>query len=388
MSMKVAAVRRTRASLVAVIAAGAITLSACTAAVSTSGSSPSPSASGRSSTSGSGVATLEASSGTGHYDPNTDPLVEAVKLAAPAVVNITTRTQPINSIFGGGQSGKDVGTGFIVRSDGVIATNFHVVEGALSITVTLPAPDGRSFSGHVIGSDSQHDLAVIKVDASGLPTVALGDSSKLQLGERVVALGYALALPGGPTVTSGIVSSLDRTIQVQDPSAGVTRAYQDVLQTDAAINPGNSGGPLIDLNGLVVGIDSAGSQQAQNIGFAIAIDAAKSVIQQAILHPRAAAAYLGVTTESVDSGLAAQFGLPVTSGALVVSLSPGGPAEKAGISQGDVIVRFDGSTVATSDDVGRLIGRHKPGDRVTVTVATSNGGRRSFSVTLGTRPGP
>src|SRR5947207_3104155 len=125
-----------------------------------------------------------------------------------------------------------------VRTNVIIVTNFHVVEGAVSVTVTLPAPDNRSFPARVIGSDSEHDLAILKVDATGLPTVTLGHSSSLELGERVIALGYALALPGGPTVTSGIVSSLDRTIQVQDPSASITRTYQDALQTDAAINPG------------------------------------------------------------------------------------------------------------------------------------------------------
>ena len=140
----------------------------------------------------------------------------------------------------------------------------------------MPAPDGRTLDATVITTDQPHDLAVIRVDATGLPTVAIGNSNDLQLGQQVVALGYALALKGGPTVTSGIVSSLDRTIQVQDPNTpSGSRTYDDVLQTDAAINPGNSGGPLIDLSGHVVGIDSAGSSQAENIGFAIAIDAAK-----------------------------------------------------------------------------------------------------------------
>jgi S1-C subfamily serine protease len=307
---------------------------------------------------------------------------------APAVVNITTRTQSVDSIFGGTSAGKGVGTGFIVRSDGVIVTNFHVVEGAVSVTVTLPAPDNRSFQAHVIGSNSEHDLAILKVDATGLPTVTLGHSSSLELGERVVALGYALALPGGPTVTSGIVSSLDRTIQVQDPSAGITRTYQDALQTDAAINPGNSGGPLVDLNGNVIGIDSAGTESAQNIGFAIAIDAARPVIELAILHPKAAVAYLGVTTETVNAGTAAQFGLGASKGALVVAVSPNGPAQKAGIAQGEVIVRFDGTAITSSNGLGSLIERHKPGDRVSVVVVASNGSQRTVTVALGTRPGP
>ena len=376
-----------RRPVMAVAVVAALALSACGGSpLSEAAKTPSRTAS--SGNSSDGVSNL-INAPTGTYDPDTDPVVQAVKLVAPSVVNITTQTQSVSSIFGGSGSGKGVGTGFIVREDGVIVTNYHVVEGAVKITVSLPQPDGRSFQAHVIGSDSQHDLAVLDVDADGLPTVALGRSSDLVLGERVVALGYALALPGGPTVTSGIVSSLERTIQVQDDSAGITRTYQDVVQTDAAINPGNSGGPLIDLNGSVVGIDSAGSQNAQNIGFAIAIDAAKSLIQQSILHPKAAVAYLGVTSETVTEALAAQFGLTVTSGALVVGLSPDGPAEKAGIAEGDVIVKFDGKTVDSSDGLGSLIQDHKPGDQITVVVAPDAGGaQKTLTVTLATRPGP
>ena len=214
---------------------------------------------------------------------NGDPVVAAIGEVAPAVVTITNHMTPRPSPFGITSSGVGTGTGFIVRSDGVIVTNDHVVEDAERLTVTMPAPDGRTLDASVVATDQQHDLAVIRVDTTGLPTVALGDSNDLQLGQQVVALGYALALKGGPTVTSGIVSSLDRTITVQDPNApSGSRTYADVLQTDAAINPGNSGGPLIDLSGHVVGIDSAGSSSAENIGFAIAIDAAKPLIQQAL----------------------------------------------------------------------------------------------------------
>jgi S1-C subfamily serine protease len=227
------------------------------------------------------VATSGATSGA-VYNANTDPVVQAIAKVSPAVVNITSQIQQTNP-FGGTSMGTGTGTGFVVRPDGVILTNDHVVEGASDIRVTLPAPDGRSFPATVLSADSTHDLAVIKVDASGLPTVSLGDSNNVELGQRVIALGYALDLNGGPTVTSGIVSSLDRTIQVQDPNATAGgRTYKDVFQTDAAINPGNSGGPLINLAGQVVGIDSAGTQQAQNIGFAIRIDAAKSILARAL----------------------------------------------------------------------------------------------------------
>jgi S1-C subfamily serine protease len=155
-----------------------------------------------------------------------------------------------------------------------------VVENATGITVSLA--DGRKLAARVLATDRDRDLAVLKVDAEDLPAVTLGDSSTAVVGERVVAIGYALDLSGGPTVTSGIISSLQRTIQVQDPSEGSVRTYRDILQTDAALNPGNSGGPLVTLDGRVVGVNVAGSSQAENIGFAITINAAKSLMQQAI----------------------------------------------------------------------------------------------------------
>jgi S1-C subfamily serine protease len=314
-----------------------------------------------------------------------DPIVAVVKRVAPAVVNVTSSTLTQDAL-GGVQPGKGVGTGFIIRSDGIIVSNFHVVEGALNLKVTLPPPDGRSFQARVIGGDSDHDLAVLKIGATNLPTVPLGDSTQLALGERVIALGYALALPGGPTVTSGIISGLARTVQVQDPSQGITRTLEDALQTDAAINPGNSGGPLVDLGGNVIGINTAGNTGAENIGFAIAIDAAKPIIDQAMVHPNAAAAYLGVSSQTVDSGFAAQFGLSVDHGAYVVALAPGGPAEKAGIKVGDVIVGFEGKDITTDDQLRAAILARDPGDKVTVDVVRANGSRDSLTVTLGVRP--
>jgi serine protease Do len=322
-----------------------------------------------------------------------DPIVEVVKRVAPAVVNVTTATVSSDSLFGGGsQTGNAVGTGFLIRSDGFIVTNFHVVEGALNIKVTLPPPDGRTYTARVVGGDSAHDLAILKVNGANLPAVPLGDSSKAQLGERVIALGYALALPGGPTVTSGIISALARTVQAQDPNGPngqpIVRTYQDALQTDAAINPGNSGGPLVDLAGNVVGINTAGNAQAENVGFAIAIDPAKPIIEQTIAHPAAASAFLGVTSQTFDSGLASQTGLPVDHGALVVDVAPGGPADKAGIRPGDVIVAFEGKAVNGSDDLGRDILARKPGDKVTIQLVRANGSKQTVTATLGVRPLP
>jgi serine protease Do len=333
----------------------------------------------------------------GAYDPAKDPTVQVVQRVQPAVVNVTTDLFE-STPFGGTQPGQGVGTGCIVRSDGVIVTNYHVVEHAQRITVITPATansDGQSYPARVIGGDQSADLAILKIDTTGLPIVPLGNSSDLLLGERVIAMGYALALKGGPTVSSGIVSALGRVINAQDPNCtnreacpGGGRKYSDVIQTDAAINPGNSGGPLLDLNGNVVGINTAGSGNAENIGFAIPINDAKSTIENAMQNPGAAVAYLGVVTEDVTPGLAAQFGLPVNDGAYIVSTAPGGPAEKAGINSGDVIVSFDGTKVTGSEQLGTLIHKHQPGDQVQVQVVGSSGGQRTVDVTLGVNPLP
>ena len=317
-----------------------------------------------------------------------DPIVAVVQRVRPAVVNVTTNLLE-QSPFGGAQPGRGVGTGFVIRSDGVVVTNWHVVEGATRIKVITPPPDQHEYEARVIGGDAEADLAVLKISATGLPTVPLGHSSSLKLGQRVVALGYALALSGGPTVTSGIVSALNRTITAQDPNFQQgQRSYTHVIQTDAAINPGNSGGPLVDLSGRVVGINTAGAGQAENIGFAISMDEAAQVIRDAVANPEGAVAFLGVSTTDVTPGLAFQFSLPVESGAYVVSVAPGGPAEDVGIGSGDVIVNFDGQTVSGSDQLGDLIHEHKPGDEVTVGVMESSGQRRTFTATLGVNPLP
>jgi S1-C subfamily serine protease len=321
-------------------------------------------------------------------NPNNDPVVQVVKRVQPAVVNVVTNLFQETAF--GQQEARGVGTGFIVRSDGTIVTNFHVVEGAQRITVivgTPPSVNVKRFPARVIGGDQGADLAVLKINAGGLPTVPLGNSSGLELGERVVALGYALALQGGPTVTSGIVSALNRVVRASDPNFH-TRTYTHVIQTDAAINPGNSGGPLVNLAGQVVGINTAGAQQAENIGFAIAIDAAKPTIDEAIAHPSAPVAFLGVTTQDVTGDLQFQLNLPVNHGAFVVAVAPKGPAQAAGIRNGDVIVAFGGSPVNTSDDLLALIQRHKPGDRSTVEVVLPNGSRKTVTATLGVRPLP
>jgi len=279
-----------------------------------------------------------------------------------------------------------------VRSDGVIVTNCHVVEGSSKLTVSTSAAKPVRYAARVIGGDCLHDLAILKIDATNLPTVPLGDSASLQLGQRVVALGYALALEGGPTVTSGIVSALNRTITAQDPQCQVckngARTYTGVIQTDAAINHGNSGGPLVNMAGQVVGINSAGDDNAQNIGFAIAIDGVKDTLAKAEADPLAPAAYLGVTAQTVTPDLALQFQLKSQSGAYVIDTLSDGPAAAAGIRQGQVIVSVGGHAITGADQLGTVLDGFKPGQQVPVVVVDASGTHRTIQVTLGTRPLP
>jgi serine protease Do len=309
-------------------------------------------------------------------------VVRVVRRVSPAVVNV-------RASVGDGQEGE--GTGFFVRPDGIAVTNDHVVRGAFSIEVVTA--DGEKFEARVIGGDPDADLAVLRVERGGpFPTVALGESSSLQLGQSVVALGFALGLEGGPSVTSGIVSALGRTISASDPNApggGDVRRYEGVIQTDAAINPGNSGGPLVDLAGQVVGINTAGigAAAAENIGFAIAMDRARPVIEHAMADPEAPAAYLGVSTQTVTPPVATNVGLSVDEGALVVAVGPGTPADEAGIQEGDVIVAIEGSSVGSTEEVGERILDFDPGTEVEVELVR---GQETLTVTatLGTRPQP
>jgi serine protease Do len=315
-----------------------------------------------------------------------EPVAQVVAATLPAVVNVTT-----DILSPSGQTGEGVGSGFIVRSDGIVVTNCHVVEGGTKITVSTSAKTPQKYDARVIGGDCEHDLAVLKIDGNDLPTVPLGNSSDLVLGQRVVAIGYALALEGGPTVTDGIVSSLDRVVQVQDPNCTVcknfSRTYSNVIQTDAAINHGNSGGPLLNMQGQVVGINSAGDDNAQNIGFAIAIDAAKDTIDHAIASPLAPTGYMGIQTADLTPAMAQQLGTTAQSGAYVIGTNKGGPADNAGMKSGDVIVSVDGRTVASATDLGGILDGLQPGTTVPVVV-DRHGQQVTLNVTLDARPLP
>ena len=319
--------------------------------------------------------------------PEVTGVVGVVEQVLPAVVNVVVETP----------QGQGEGSGFVIREDGIIVTNAHVVESATSITVLTSDEEPVEYEARVIGGDIPADLAILDVDAEGLATVPMGSSESLQLGQPVVAIGYALGLEGGPSVTSGIVSSLTRQIEVQDPGCPPeecgtdrTRVYSDVIQTDAAINPGNSGGPLVDLAGNVVGINSAGTTTAENVGFAIQIDSARATILEAAENPDAPVAYMGILNPLPVSDPQVQFQLdpPVDEGVLIQDVVPDGPAEDAGIQPGDVVIAFAGEPIESNDDLLSAIRSHRPGDRVEVVIVRGDGEQDVVTVELGVNPVP
>ncbi len=290
--------------------------------------------------------------------------------ARPAVVRI--------DVGNNGQT-QATGTGFIVDSSGVIVTNNHVVEGFNTVTVHTAA--GDEMQGKVVGADATLDLAVVKVDKTGLPTLQLGDSDTLQVGDGVVAIGNALGLSegSGATVTTGIISGLDRVVEVGNET------LFNAIQTDAAINPGNSGGPLVDMNGRVIGINTAiaSPDTSNNVGFAISISSAKPVIDALREGKKPTIAFLGVTSEPLTPATAKQLG--VTQGAVVADVASGSGADKAGIKKGDVIVEIDGTKVSSIEGVAGEVRKHNPGDQIDVVIVR-DGQKQTVKVTLSDRP--
>jgi S1-C subfamily serine protease len=296
-----------------------------------------------------------------------------VAAVEPAVVSVSAD-------IGGGGAG--AGTGFVIGADGVIVTNAHVVADASEIEVTFG--DGNTLPAEVVGRDVNADLAVLTVDATGLPVVQLGDSDDVQIGDDVVAIGNALALEGGLTVTRGIISGPPRSEVAEE----IGIVLESVLQTDAAISSGNSGGPLVDARGRVIGINTAiaGSQpgsQAENVGFAIPISLATPIIEN--LRAGRLPAFLGVATDVLTPALADELDVDTDAGAVVTNVTEGSPAEDAGIETRDVIVEIGGDAIEEPGDVPEAIRRHQPGDEIEV-VALRGDERVTVRATLVARP--
>ncbi len=265
--------------------------------------------------------------------------------------------QPGSQQFPKDQTVQGAGSGVIISRDGYILTNNHVVEGAKEVTVTLA--DKKEFKAQVVGTDPKTDIAIIKIDAEeNLPAANIGDSDQIKVGDWVLAIGNPFGL--GDTVTSGIVSAKGRVI-----GAG---PYDDFIQTDASINPGNSGGPLFNMKGEVIGINTAIMPQGQGIGFAIPVNTAKSIVPQLEANGEVTRGYLGVNIQSIDPDLSKALKLEQNKGALVAEVVPGGPAEKAGIKTGDVIVSFDGKSVHDSHDLPAMVAAATIGSRIPITL--------------------
>ena len=361
---------------------------------------------------------------TGNGAGSSQATVDIVKAVSPAVVTIVadgiTSTDPTTGQTG---TGSATGSGVIFDANGLILTNHHVVAGdPQSLTVHLN--DGRTFDGTVYGIDTLTDLAIVKVNATGLPTAPIGDSSSVQVGQQAVAIGSPLGT-FTDSVTSGIISALGRSIPVEDGSV-----LSNLIQTDTAINPGNSGGPLLDPSGKVIGINTAGAQQAQGIGFAIPIDIAKPLLAQASAGKPLARPYLGIRFETIDPSVQKANDLPVDHGAWIPTASaaanqgngngqgggtqdpngqggfgqvpnglgglgrqpgaqdsivPGGPADQGGLKAGDVITAIDGTALDATHPLDMVTSQYEPGTSIRLDVLR-DGQATKVTVVLGTRP--
>jgi serine protease Do len=320
---------------------------------------------------------------------------QVVDRVKPAVVQIVTdqgaaSTDLLGNPRGGRGTRTGIGSGVIYDQQGHILTNNHVVAGARDMAVALP--DGRTFDARTIGTDPDTDLAVVQIQGDSLPVAALGNSDQLGVGDPVVAIGNALGLPGGPTVTTGVVSALGRSIQEPAGDQGEPGAVlYDVIQTDAAINPGNSGGPLVDMSGQVIGINTmiAGLAEpgvpAQGIGFAIAISSARPVGDQLASTGHAVHPYIGIAFQWAGGASARQLRSAGKQGVLVQRVSPNSPAAKAGLQQGDVITAVDGQTLTEEAALPKYVQKRKSGDTMQLTVVR-NDQERTVSITLADRP--
>ncbi|MEW6173400.1 MAG: trypsin-like peptidase domain-containing protein [Bacillota bacterium] len=326
---------------------------------------------------------------------NSGAIAGIVERTGSAVVKIDTLTtvggsqldpfynDPFFRQFFGGMSPRQqeyrpsLGSGFIISEDGYVLTNEHVVENASEIQVTV-AGYSKPFKARLVGSDYDLDLAVVKIEADKkLPYLKLGDAEKMKVGDWVIAIGNPYGLDH--TVTVGVISAKGRPIDIED------RHYKNLLQTDASINPGNSGGPLLNLDGEVIGINTAVNVQAQGIGFAIPSNTVKSILSDLMNKGKVVRPWLGVQVQSVDKQWADYLGLSKTEGALVVGVVAGSPAERSGISRGDVVLEIANKKIKTPDDLVSVITEQKVGSKVDILV-WRNGKMVRVSVSINEKP--
>lgn len=294
--------------------------------------------------------------------------IDLVKKVGPSVVSITT-TGSSQNVFGFNQEQQGAGTGIIVTTDGLILTNKHVVEGASKFTVTLT--DGAQYEGTVAAQDPTNDIAFLRIKATGLTAAEIGDSDKIEVGQKVVAIGNALG-EFANTVTTGVISGKSRPIEASNGQGG-SEQLTNLFQTDAAINPGNSGGPLVNIEGQVIGVNTAVAGSAQNIGFAIPINEVKSDIASVKDKGTIVRAYLGVRYVMITEAFAQRNNLPIKEGALLrgdtetLAVVPNSPAAKAGLREGDIVTKLGDKDVNQKATLQSIISSYKAGDNLTIT---------------------
>jgi S1-C subfamily serine protease len=303
----------------------------------------------------------------------------------PAIVQITG-AQQLRDVSGLIQDEvpAGVGTGFIYDPKGLLITNDHVITGASSLTVTLA--DDRTLSASVVGAAPDYDLAILQIQGGGtFPTVTLGDSDTLQIGQPVVAIGNALGLRGGPTVSTGVVSATNRTVQAPSTGGQPGPVLTEMVQTDAAINPGNSGGPLFDAQGRVIGINTLGAASAEGINMAIAINLGKDIAQELVANGKIVRPFVGINTVDLTPAIARALGVDARDGVAVARITDNSPASQAGLKQSDVIIAIDGKPIMDGIDYQATLKGKRPGD--TMTFTTLRGPQKSdIKLTLGQPP--
>jgi S1-C subfamily serine protease len=285
--------------------------------------------------------------------------VDLIEKACQSVVNVNT-IRVFHDLFYRVVPVQGMGSGFIINEEGYVLTNNHVISGAHEIAVTLN--DGRVFQGRLEGTSRSADVAVVKIEGENLSSITLGDSDKLRVGQRVFAIGNPFGLVGGPTVTSGVISAVNRTINSEEG------AFEGLVQTDAAINPGNSGGPLIDVEGKVVAINTAIIPFAQGIGFAVPINAAKSCTNDILVHGAVRKPWLGITGFTITKDVAAQYRLPVESGVFVAGVESDSPSNKVGMKKGDIIQGMNGKRIDSIEELQDMLRQKQPGDKAALTI--------------------